>query len=226
MAPASFRPAAAGGRNIAIGSDEGVFGTPPAKGADSTRRGLLHSRAAFGIGLRTAAAQASAFLGCGCSSGVEHNLAKVGVEGSNPFARSRKSPDRRSDCCLDCSACQALRDLGRPASLTTSFQALVASTALRRRSGRRPLSRVCLYGRSAHRLGLPSRPRARPNRHSNPPSKQKARGERGLLNLIEAGHHPRPLRPKEAREASRVRRAWGRRGRYAPIRSTIATTSR
>ena len=24
----------------------------------------------------------------GCSSGVEHNLAKVGVEGSNPFARS------------------------------------------------------------------------------------------------------------------------------------------
>jgi hypothetical protein len=26
--------------------------------------------------------------GCGCSSGVEHNLAKVGVEGSNPFARS------------------------------------------------------------------------------------------------------------------------------------------
>ena len=26
--------------------------------------------------------------GSGCSSGVEHNLAKVGVEGSNPFARS------------------------------------------------------------------------------------------------------------------------------------------
>ena len=26
--------------------------------------------------------------GCGCSSVVEHNLAKVGVEGSNPFARS------------------------------------------------------------------------------------------------------------------------------------------
>jgi hypothetical protein len=29
--------------------------------------------------------------GCGCSSGVEHNLAKVGVEGSNPFARSSNS---------------------------------------------------------------------------------------------------------------------------------------
>src|SRR2546421_7954071 len=28
-------------------------------------------------------------LGCGCSSVVEHNLAKVGVEGSNPFARSK-----------------------------------------------------------------------------------------------------------------------------------------
>jgi hypothetical protein len=28
-------------------------------------------------------------LGRGCSSGVEHNLAKVGVEGSNPFARSK-----------------------------------------------------------------------------------------------------------------------------------------
>ncbi len=27
----------------------------------------------------------------GRSSGVEHNLAKVGVEGSNPFARSRFS---------------------------------------------------------------------------------------------------------------------------------------
>src|SRR5437868_14978547 len=31
------------------------------------------------------------FPGCGCSSGVEHDLAKVGVEGSNPFARSIKS---------------------------------------------------------------------------------------------------------------------------------------
>lgn len=29
----------------------------------------------------------------GCSSGVEHNLAKVGVEGSNPFARSNFSKD-------------------------------------------------------------------------------------------------------------------------------------
>src|SRR5271155_3868532 len=28
---------------------------------------------------------------CGCSSGVEHNLAKVGVGGSNPLARSKDS---------------------------------------------------------------------------------------------------------------------------------------
>ena len=36
----------------------------------------------------------------GCSSGVEHNLAKVGVEGSNPFTRSnfqtKRSVDRGS----------------------------------------------------------------------------------------------------------------------------------
>src|SRR5262249_15030645 len=31
--------------------------------------------------------------GCGCSSGVEHDLAKVGVEGSNPFARSSSSQE-------------------------------------------------------------------------------------------------------------------------------------
>src|SRR5262245_26051532 len=31
-------------------------------------------------------------FGRGCSSGVEHDLAKVGVEGSNPFARSRILP--------------------------------------------------------------------------------------------------------------------------------------
>lgn len=29
----------------------------------------------------------------GRSSGVEHNLAKVGVEGSNPFARSSRFPN-------------------------------------------------------------------------------------------------------------------------------------
>ena len=33
---------------------------------------------------------------CGCSSGVEHNLAKVRVEGSNPFARSKISQRLKS----------------------------------------------------------------------------------------------------------------------------------
>jgi hypothetical protein len=32
----------------------------------------------------------------GRSSGVEHNLAKVGVEGSNPFARSSFSTEKQS----------------------------------------------------------------------------------------------------------------------------------
>src|SRR6202167_4341420 len=55
---------------------------------DSSVDGLLHSGAAFGIALAVAREQ-SPPLGCGCSSVVEHDLAKVGVEGSNPFARSR-----------------------------------------------------------------------------------------------------------------------------------------
>ena len=46
----------------------------------------------FGLGHITDAARLvqtrQARHGCGCSSGVEHDLAKVGVEGSNPFARS------------------------------------------------------------------------------------------------------------------------------------------
>ena len=49
---------------------------------------LLHSRSAFGIALPLTASDRR-HLGCGCSSVVEHDLAKVGVEGSSPFARSR-----------------------------------------------------------------------------------------------------------------------------------------
>jgi len=55
-----------------------------------TVSGLLHSRSAFGIGLPLTASDRR-HLGCGCSSVVEHDLAKVGVEGSSPFARSRFS---------------------------------------------------------------------------------------------------------------------------------------
>ncbi len=46
----------------------------------------------IGVWHRTARRRGQRFCrrypGSGCSSGVEHNLAKVGVEGSNPFARS------------------------------------------------------------------------------------------------------------------------------------------
>jgi hypothetical protein len=54
-------------------------------------RGLLHSRPAFGIALPLPASDRR-HLGCGCSSVVEHDLAKVGVEGSSPFARSNFLP--------------------------------------------------------------------------------------------------------------------------------------
>ena len=37
----------------------------------------------------------------GRSSGVEHNLAKVGVEGSNPFARSSETADFRHELPAD-----------------------------------------------------------------------------------------------------------------------------
>jgi hypothetical protein len=40
---------------------------------------------------RHIAAAAALAVSSGCSSGVEHNLAKVRVEGSNPFARSKFS---------------------------------------------------------------------------------------------------------------------------------------
>ena len=51
---------------------------------------LLHSRSAFGIALPLTASDRR-HNGCGCSSVVEHDLAKVGVEGSSPFARSNFS---------------------------------------------------------------------------------------------------------------------------------------
>src|SRR5262245_44720316 len=48
----------------------------------------------FGIGARSSGRlRARPEGGRGCSSGVEHDLAKVGVEGSNPFARSKNSPN-------------------------------------------------------------------------------------------------------------------------------------
>ena len=49
---------------------------------------VLQCAARFGIGGAPGGHPFAGSEGCGCSSGVEHDLAKVGVEGSNPFARS------------------------------------------------------------------------------------------------------------------------------------------
>ena len=52
------------------------------------------------LGARHPAAGPAAFAPMsGRSSGVEHNLAKVGVEGSNPFARS--SDDRLRNAAME-----------------------------------------------------------------------------------------------------------------------------
>ena len=48
------------------------------------------------INVRSAPDSRHTLLGCGCSSGVEHNLAKVGGEGWNPIARSRFLNDLRT----------------------------------------------------------------------------------------------------------------------------------
>jgi hypothetical protein len=57
----------------------------------------LHSLAAFAIRLPLLAGfhRRQLSYGCGCSSVVEHDLAKVGVEGSSPFARSNIPQNRR-----------------------------------------------------------------------------------------------------------------------------------
>ena len=62
-------------------------------GAPMKRRaGWLQRLRPFGIGARSSGRPwARPDFGRGCSSGVEHDLAKVGVEGSNPFARSKIS---------------------------------------------------------------------------------------------------------------------------------------
>ena len=62
----------------------------------------------------------------GCSSVVEHNLAKVGVEGSNPFARSKFSKDHSTltDCpgSSPCSAvCSGSTGAARSVSLIFSL---------------------------------------------------------------------------------------------------------
>ena len=83
LAPVRLPPSVSGrftGHTFVIG---------PSSQFEDLRR-LLHSRPAFGIALPLPASDRR-HLGCGCSSVVEHDLAKVGVEGSSPFARSKIS---------------------------------------------------------------------------------------------------------------------------------------
>src|SRR6266568_8904706 len=75
---------------------------PPRPGTPqrASRAHRLQWLPGFGIGGKAAefteACAAYPRFGCGCSSGVEHNLAKVGVVGSNPIARSK---DQRISAC-------------------------------------------------------------------------------------------------------------------------------
>ncbi|CAH1664752.1 hypothetical protein BOSEA31B_12733 [Hyphomicrobiales bacterium] len=88
-APFALPSLASFGRQVAV--SEGELSTVGKK----TFGRCLHSAALWGNN-PAAPPERRDCLGCGCSSGVEHNLAKVGVEGSNPFARSRQSQGLRS----------------------------------------------------------------------------------------------------------------------------------
>ena len=85
-------------------------------------------------------------IGRGCSSGVEHNLAKVGVEGSNPFARSkfnfqsqgRARSSRRGPLSLDpipgpAWSCSTNSAGGDASSATTRLSRCAASLLFKRR---------------------------------------------------------------------------------------------
>ena len=87
-----------GDRSWAVSAESlGIIADSRSSGRFRAVRELLHSGAAFGIGLPLPAGFRRQSLGCGCSSVVEHDLAKVGVEGSNPFARSSFSDPRLLD---------------------------------------------------------------------------------------------------------------------------------
>ena len=65
------------------------YNLPPAKGPETTQRGLAvncPTVAAFQRKIKDATGIINRFF-CGCSSGVEHNVANVVVVGSNPITR-------------------------------------------------------------------------------------------------------------------------------------------
>src|ERR1700761_4347906 len=55
--------------------------SPPFRSFSIAAHWLLHSRSAFGIGLPSLVTTRRRSQGCGCSSGVEDDLAKGGGEG-------------------------------------------------------------------------------------------------------------------------------------------------
>ena len=87
--------AAGGHGRVSRSEDAGRGFSGSRRPADNSRRRPAAPAVAIAGALRSYTRRApdhpAGRFGCGCSSGVEHNLAKVGVEGSNPFARS-KSP--------------------------------------------------------------------------------------------------------------------------------------
>src|SRR5207248_11250636 len=119
-------------------------------------RWLLHSEAAFGIALPLPARNRRQF-GCGCSSVVEHDLAKVGVEGSSPFARSKNfhlsSDFRHGRCKAALSFCfgeargkqqTSIWSLSTPEFMSRDrhqHRVTIRSVARRKRTDRRPLWR-------------------------------------------------------------------------------------
>ena len=65
------------------------YNRPPAKGAETTERGLAvncPTTTGFQRKIEDATGIVNRFF-CGCSSGVEHNVANVVVVGSNPITR-------------------------------------------------------------------------------------------------------------------------------------------
>ena len=65
------------------------YNLPPANGAEATKRGLAvicPTTTGFQRKIEDATGIVNRFF-CGCSSGVEHNVANVVVVGSNPITR-------------------------------------------------------------------------------------------------------------------------------------------
>src|SRR5436309_2322336 len=93
-----FRTSRVGGTLEVSRAFSGDSASMASRSRDLTLFGLLHSRCAFGIALALPASDRR-HPGCGCSSVVEHDLAKVGVEGSSPFARSNFSQSTRNPVC-------------------------------------------------------------------------------------------------------------------------------